>query len=108
MSTKFKKGDLVELLDGNHDKEHHSGMVGTIIKYLGDTQCIEGLIIRAWEVQFPTKNELSLAEETVLRLIPGGDEYKEVGSWDEIPFVGKLFEKSKEKKRVLIDLTNPF
>jgi hypothetical protein len=102
MSFKFKPGDLVEVYQpGNVEFqfECQPGWIGTIIKYVGTTKLshLNIIVHNAWDVQF--KNGTTVCDEGVLRLVPGGDEYRDTGKWDDIPYVGELFKKSKEKQK---------
>lgn len=88
MSGKFKPGDLVEVIriEGVNYNSAQPGEIGKIIEYNGDWTGADHLIRDAWKVKFPTHDKIAMCGGRVLRLIPGGDEYKEIGSWDQIPY----------------------
>ena len=86
MSAKFKKGDLVEIL---HINEHRTyapgatpGKIGIIIRYSGNYYKNIDWVENAWAIEIASA-EYQCAERA-LRLVPGGDEYKEIGSWSEM------------------------
>jgi len=106
MSAKFKRGDLVELLAGDHPEGFTPGMIGTVIKYSGAVNTTHGHVINnAWELNFPGKETL-WCNEKYLRLVPGGDEYKEIGKWSECPW--HPYKQKEEIANNIIDLANPF
>jgi hypothetical protein len=100
MSAKFKPGDLVEVIKNSNlsDSAKLVGKIGKIISYVGDIRNAF-LLEKAWKVSFSdthTSHELHhYVTEPWLRLVPGIDEYKEIGSWDFCPWTPY---KEKEKK----------
>ena len=94
MSGKFKPGDLVELLSPTipvlDPKSLHlkPGMIGTVVRYLGyeDQPDSRYHVDNSWEVIFPSELYSYAINESILRLVPGGDEYLAIGNWSECPW----------------------
>lgn len=86
--SKFKVGDLVRLLDGSKPAYLgwvREGMVGEITRYQGKFTCMpENARYDYWEVAL--KGETLEVAEPCLRLIPGGSESRQRGSWDVLPW----------------------
>jgi hypothetical protein len=91
MSTKFKKGDLVELLPVPSPMEWspgiRAGMIGTIDHYEGDARYINQNVIvrRSWVVEFCDSSSRYICED-FLKLVPGNPDCKDVGKWDDCPW----------------------
>lgn len=85
MSTKFKAGDMVELLSGRYaEGSLHPGMVGTIVEYVGVCRCPAGCVSNAWDVLVDGRH--AAVGEPYLRLIPGGSESRKGGDWNLCPW----------------------
>jgi hypothetical protein len=93
MSGKFKPDDMVEIISNGNAKEYvgvgKPGVIGTIIKYMGRVDgVLRGLpywIENAWEIKTAFGSYICVEEQS-LRLIPGGSESKEPGSWEGLPW----------------------
>jgi hypothetical protein len=92
MSTKFKKGDLVELLPTSFGVNHcdglQSGMIGTVIDYGGKQVYpkLEKWVDNSWRVEFSHNNKRYFINEIYLKLVPGNPDCKDVGKWDDCPW----------------------
>jgi len=81
---------MVEIINNGqpwqYDGDTTPGKVGTIVQYIGMYQTYDKRYVpNAWEVNLADGTPVAVNEPS-LKLIPGNQDCKDIGNWDQCPW----------------------